>query len=74
MCASEATAASGVCAEWVLDSRGWRNAEAACLVWRERVLLVRGRGGVLDLRLLPVSVADLPPLRSLSTVLTGMCV
>lgn len=74
MCASEATAASGICAVQVLNRSGWRKAGGVCLVWREQVLFVRGRVGVLDLRLLHVSVAEVPPLRSLSTVLTGMCV
>ena len=74
MCASEATAASGICAEQVLDCRAWRKAGAVCLVWRERVLLVRGRAEALDLRLPHFSVAEVPPLRSLSSVLTGMCV
>ena len=74
MGASEATAASGVYAEQVLVSRCWHKAGAVRLVWREQVFFVRGRVGVLDLRLLHVSVVELPPLRSLSTVLTGTCI
>lgn len=75
MCTSEASAASGISVELVLDSRDWDKAPSFCLEWRERVLFVRGGGGgLLVMHLLHVSVGGLPPLKSVSSRLTDMSV
>lgn len=69
MCASDTPAASGVCAE---PKQDWRKHGVCCLVRRDPVLLMRGRGRVLGLRLLHVSVAGANPFSSMSTSLAAI--